>query len=66
MLAQAAIALAGFFMRRKKCDLNLLTLQDVGDQRGHAHVARVKGQINGFLACGRDNGKAAHPKGAGQ
>jgi hypothetical protein len=53
-------------MRRKKSDWDLLSLQDFSDQWGHAHVARVKGQINGLFACGRDNGKAAHPKGAGQ
>lgn len=51
VLAQGAIALLCFFLRRKKCHADLLALQDLGNQRRHPHVPGIKGEVNGSRAC---------------
>ena len=50
VLAQAAVALLRFFMGSKKGHGHLMLAQYVSNQGGHAHVARVKGQVNGLWA----------------
>ena len=53
VLAKAAVTLLRFFMGSKKGHWHLMLAQYVGNQGGHAHVACVKGQVNGLLALQR-------------
>ena len=41
VLAKAAITLLRFFMGSKKGRWDLMLAQNVGNQGGHAHVARI-------------------------
>lgn len=50
MLAQAAIALLGWLVRRKKGDLHLLAAQHISNQWSHLHMTRVKSEIQWLLA----------------
>jgi hypothetical protein len=59
VLTQATVARLGAFLRGKKSDPHALTLQDLGHQRGHRHVAGIEGQINRFFT--RKNG--SRPRG---
>ena len=54
MIAQGAIPLLGGFVCRKKSDFDVLALQHLSNKGGHAHVARIKGQVQRFVArrCG--------------
>ena len=49
MLAEAAIALFGGFVGGKKSHPDVLSLEHIGDQLGHRHVAGIERQINRFL-----------------
>ncbi len=63
MVTQTAIALLRGFVGGKKSDLHLLALQHLGNERGHTHVACVKGEVKRFVAsrcsmCPTDDAKA--------
>ena len=56
--AQCAIAFLGFFMGHKEGHGHFLTLQYLSDQRGHAHVTRIEGEVDRLLASGL--GRSGH------
>ena len=49
VVTQTAIALLRGFVGSKKSDLHLLALQHLGNERGHTHVACVKGEVKRFV-----------------
>ena len=46
VLTEGAIALLGFFVRRKKSHRHFVALQHLGNQRGCAHVTGVEGEVH--------------------